>query len=593
MMNVFDAPAQLINELRELHGKQLHVVGPLTPLVHRITSNYFCPYSSSNTGKNRAVQVYKCSQSYADEAEKKHPCSAKLEFQIVNDTIYLLTSDFRHLHPTDSGYLHLTSGKITMDECKFIQQCAIFGGSPGFIRGTLGIPIQPHKLFYERNKADSNQIIDEIQELEKCLRSWDGWKIEITKNPDSSQIMFIFFLHTRIIRYFFASQILIIDDTFCTNNFQLPIEAIVTPDYNQKNQLLAFAYIPDRCQASYEKFMQFLKYHIQVPYCFVSDRSFAQIGAIQTIFPTSLILYCRVHIKRNVESKFGISDVSKSFTDFLFNNADESAFLNFINERKSTFTEIQQRFLERLFQDFSHWAPSASDHILHCGNVTTNRIEGFFGKLKCSLDHKLHTLLFVSNSIKSLAETAILKLIKPKTKAFELPEFLMKRSELILLSPGAIKLIQIELTKITTFKLPPPLLPEECCSFKSTHGLPCCHQILNRMQLRTPWLEITDFNTRWILDPSQDYSPKVEILHNELNQNEKMKHPSSFIELTAKFEPYIDAAEKIPEIHDRLVTCLNDLSKFRFPSLVGNGQVKIIGRSPTHPAAKVQGPRKK
>jgi hypothetical protein len=587
MTRFYDAPAQLISEIKTLHGKPIEDIGSLTQCIHRITSNHCCPYSSANTGKNRAVQLYKCSQKYINERDESVSCSAKLELKIVDSIIYVLTSDFRHNHPTDSDYFHLVSQKLTNDECQFIQKSAIFGGSPGFIRGTLGIPILPHKMHYERNKAGQSHTSNEIQELEKNLPNWDGWKVEISKSTDGSHLMFVFFLHSRLIQYPFSSPILIIDDTFCTNKFQLPIVAIIVPDFNQKNQLLAFAYIPDRCQESYQRFMLFLKNCIHDPYCFITDRCLAQIGAIEAIFPSSFILFCRVHIKRNVESKFGNSDVTIHFVDFLFNDGAEDTFVNFIQTNKTRFTETQQRFIERLLKDFLHWAPSETQHILHLGNVTTNRIEGFFGKLKATLDHKLKSLLFVSNAIKSLAETSILKLFKIKKMEVELPEFLMEKADLGHLSRGAITYMENELAKIRNLNVPKALSTDECCHLKFTHGLHCCHLILQRMQTKTPWLSLADFHKLWMLDTSWKYTTDVELSKKFLSCEESINPRTTFIDLSAKFEPFIDAAAKVPEIQERLISCLEDLSKFRVQNFVGHGQLKTVGRPSTHPAAKV------
>jgi hypothetical protein len=205
-----------------------------------------------------------------------------------------------------------------------------------------------------------------------------------------------------------------IDDTFCTNRFDLPIISVIAPDFNLKNQLVGFGYIPDRRQESYSQFLSFLKSYLTEVNCFVTDRSVAQIAALRKNYPNAFLIYCKIHIQRNVDSHFPHSEIPLHFNGLFNGTESEEEFFKYIHEKTKDFSQKQQRFIENLMAESNHWLPSHVNKLRHYGNVTTNRIEGFFGVLKPSLDHKINTLLHVANSIKSMAETAAMHIYQEK-----------------------------------------------------------------------------------------------------------------------------------------------------------------------------------
>lgn len=99
------------------------------------------------------------------------------------------------------------------------------------------------------------------------------------------------------------------DETAMTNMYGLPLEAMIVIDQEAHTQLLAYSIIPNK---SSESFKYFFKDYIELGgktfRIIVVDRLQAQLDALQEIFPNSYIVFCLVHIRRELLLYFQTSD---------------------------------------------------------------------------------------------------------------------------------------------------------------------------------------------------------------------------------------------------------------------------------------------
>jgi hypothetical protein len=112
--------------------------------------------------------------------------------------------------------------------------------------------------------------------------------------------------------------------------------------------------------------------------------------------------------------------------------------------------------------------------------------------------------------------------------------------------------------------------------------------ILDRMKISEKWLTLDDFNDFWVLPVDWSFPNEIELTRSISKQNEKGVSHSTFVQFSSQFEPFFDAAGKHPEVHLKLMSCLEDLGKFRIGDGIGKGVIKTIGRPVTHPAKKVR-----
>ena len=126
--------------------------------------------------------------------------------------------------------------------------------------------------------------------------------------------------------------------------------------------------------------------------------------AIKEVFPDSHIIFCRVHIGKNIRDKVGI-EMAHVFKEVFSGKMAESEFLDVCEQHIANNNGTKSsKFLEKLLTQKEHWLPSLTGTYVHLDNQTTNRVEGFFGTLKNLLEHNIQTLANVVRAMYNRAE---------------------------------------------------------------------------------------------------------------------------------------------------------------------------------------------
>ena len=136
------------------------------------------------------------------------------------------------------------------------------------------------------------------------------------------------------------------EDTSCTNEFALPLVAVLCRDDSETVHCVAWGIIKNRITDSFVRFLTFVAKYFRDIKTFVCDRHYAQQKAIVQVFGEHVnVLHCCVHIARNILQNTGTnSDLLTRFWKMRFvrDETSERAFLETLERlhaaKRSMFT---------------------------------------------------------------------------------------------------------------------------------------------------------------------------------------------------------------------------------------------------------------
>ena len=101
--------------------------------------------------------------------------------------------------------------------------------------------------------------------------------------------------------------VLIMDTTYKTNKYRLPLLEVVGVTSTELTFSVAFAYLDSEQKDNFTWALQKLKQLIyqeeSIPAVIVTDRDVAMLNAVHNVFPSSCNLLCHFHITKNVNAK--------------------------------------------------------------------------------------------------------------------------------------------------------------------------------------------------------------------------------------------------------------------------------------------------
>lgn len=127
----------------------------------------------------------------------------------------------------------------------------------------------------------------------------------------------------------FSRNIFYIDTTVSTNKYNKPLLVVLTKDWDDKGQLLAFGLMFDETEEGYllllKQLRKVLNFEPEVIHC---DRSAQQLNALIQNFPKSHIQFCSLHIARNLLKYFNkTSPVYRLYKLFMFRKISEETLI--------------------------------------------------------------------------------------------------------------------------------------------------------------------------------------------------------------------------------------------------------------------------
>jgi len=266
-----------------------------------------------------------------------------------------------------------------------------------------------------------------------------------------------------------------------------------------------------------------------MPFAVIVDRELALMNALNTVFTQSKVIVCQWHVNNNVEThckpRFTTEDTWDRFSGFwhkVMHAKTEGDFETAWNGLCSEYSEYPTMitYLERWLPYKEYFVDAWINRHLHFGNTTSSRVESGHAALKkylCvssgNLGRVYHNILLCVNNQR---QEILAKIDSEKSRIphrFNTPFY----SEVVRkVSVCALKKIHDQGQRIDNMG-PGQELPPCSGSFKSSHGLPCAHDILELRQSGQN-LTMDHIHQHWWLHGST-----VPVQRNSGNQQEMLQ----------------------------------------------------------------------
>ena len=290
--------------------------------IHRPDLSYFVFRRSYET-KNGIFWLFECSfggrsrSTKTNSKKTRFQCKASFKIRIYGGQGYLIEENLNHTHSTDEEFIKSWS-KPDSTICTKIQEMTERGETCSTIRKNLGLTI-PTSVFYDIRRP----IIKKSKTLDHDILSQlfngtfsDRWIIIKHHIEDTNELESLSFLSKRFLKTPIALDVVQMDDIQCISNDNHSIINICIKDANDVCQLIAFAVTHSRKECDFARFISDLKEHHGEPRVFIVDRCGQQLEAIKNT-TKSLIVFCRVHVRRNIEEMFGGGVVVRSYDQLI------------------------------------------------------------------------------------------------------------------------------------------------------------------------------------------------------------------------------------------------------------------------------------
>ena len=559
----------------------------LTEYVNQTSKKLNCPMSAFKTGNERTNQVYKCrfgGIKRGRSVKKDCPCCVKFRRE-KNGSYSFYEGNWIHNHSVKKKVFDAHFSLVTKEVVREANRQQMLKVPPAQIRTNCSINSNSD-IFYEmRRKTIHNGKSETFESFkEKCV--FEDFYSHI--NAPNNQFEDATYIQTEIAESAFATDYLFIDDTSGTNVYDKPLEIMIVIDPEKKSQILGFSILKDQQKESYAQCLTIAKSMIKCDQRIVcSDRSPAQIWAIKNVFPSSLIVFCLLHIKRDLEKCFGETDEIVLYFNLITNNYKYCDWYVGILQRR--LPSLQQKegykIIDFLLSNLDSWLPSRLIQQGATFAMTNNRSEGFFGLFKSKYGYSRVTL---TQLVTNLVNFARLMQVQSERKKAKDQNFydgfnLLPNKDLPQIGHMALKILSEEYTSFLNKYDNSPFCTWCHLRNSSFHAfaLPCRH-IMTKNQ---PQFKLRDFHPRYLrieVEPTQiansiDITPKTN--NNNLN---------SYTNIMATLSPYASVAPRVPEVMsifndaiDKLHSTKSNINEGMPPTLA------IKGKLPAHPANNV------
>ena len=418
------------------------------------------------------------------------------------------------------------------------------------IRLTEKLTCSKDVLYSARREEIRKLKESEMDDLMREIQGWHNWENEV--RTLDKKLESLYFFHIPVMSTPYARDIAVIDDTSCTNFYGLPLLVIIAVDENFRSQVMSFSVLPGRRTEDFVAYLTAVKNRVGIIRLFVCDRNKTQIRAIRQVFPEAKIIYCAIHIGRNLKQKVG-KEMQILYKKMRRSVIGEDEFLEVCEDHiRSNPGAKSSKLLTGLLTEREHWLPSITGQYTHCDNETSNRVEGFFGTLKKLIDHKTQTLARLVRAVYLRSERMLLTSLNDRQMS--LPDDLMSDDDVAQVGNYALAMCLSEYMDLHDKGVLTNEYSATCCNNHAMFDLPCRHLLLQRMKEDCcPLLSIDDIPQRWrrsiqIEERSPNTVERVALTKNDNDQE------WSYSACVAKFERYFSNARRSEKV--RMV--LND-----------------------------------
>jgi hypothetical protein len=466
---------------------------------------------------------------------------------------------------------------------------------------------------YNMRHANDGEARSESQILLESLEDWTDFESDF--GTQQGRFVYCYFFHRIFEQSDMARDTLFVDDAACTNRFRLPLVVILCRDDHSLSQLVAFAFIPNRTVGAFTAFFEWVRQRLlrdgdtdesAVPAAILLDRHPAQFAATDDTFDNTLAAFCYKHLSANIRTTMGPrSAVEQGFHMLNARKISDELFIAICEESIQNLAgqPTRKRFVRKLVQIIGHYSPARV--LAVTPDRTTSRDEGWIGRLRYQLHHKIESLVNIVRAAVRLGRLAVSSHYDESELTFALSFDILSQEEQRRVGTFAIKMIMAELTKLQNA---PPEGIGDCkfatCEAAHRWHLPCAHLLRDRKAANVdghprPLLSLKDIPDRWQSDPiwgragltgARVSRTTITQPPDEWSRDDGRFYPN----FLAKIEPFISDGHRLPGVRELcigFVDQLHDLCRPPEPAPSGDDgscqdpiTIEVAGAQFRHPA---------
>ena len=442
------APQSIVDAGRRL--LELDVANGISTLVHdtvvvKIGCNNVPLFVIVSGSRGHTLFSFKCV--YAG-------CTAFMDVRILRhaDVIKWIVMGISHNHGFSTFPRRVPRNTFSADTRATIYDMAIQNKTSAEIRMACGCLCNKDVFQNALRRARSDTRADQSRALRDAAAKSALWSSEVHLT-DHNVFFKAFFDNPALVAKRLLVTHVFMDDTSCTNEFAFPMVSILCRHDSDRVHCIAWAFVKNRTNDSFTRFLTFVAKYFGDIKTFVCDRHYSQQKAIVHVFGQCVnVLHCCVHIARNIQHNTGAkSDLLSRFwtTRFARTEAAERAFMDALERlhasKRSMFTTLLTNSLDlylpsrinnaldvELFPEINTFknvtftshsvddpvkarVSALRDEIAHFGQFrrdvlsldNTNTIEGYFNTIKRRTPSKTATLLDIFNAVTFTEESAL------------------------------------------------------------------------------------------------------------------------------------------------------------------------------------------
>jgi len=309
MSLIFSTPEDLVNTIISIETN-IDDLKDIKTILNALSFRYGIRFKNHSTGPSRNFQYYSCSMD-----KTIYNCKSRVVFSIFNGKIKFEKANWDHSHDFRS-FQKEKKFMLSPSQIKSIQDATMNGMSAGRIRIMEQLTCGSDLLYEIRRPILRAIKSNEIDRLIRISKEFKDYQYEIMTN-ENNEFNGAYYFPVRITKSNYANDICIVDDTVCTNNFNKPLIVSLAVDQNSLTQVTGFGLMIKKEKIDFIKYFQKLKANIGNDIrLFITDRSYAQVAAMKEVFPNARIIFCFLHLKRNLVHAFETNHICESLVTF-------------------------------------------------------------------------------------------------------------------------------------------------------------------------------------------------------------------------------------------------------------------------------------
>lgn len=498
---------------------------------------------------------------------KQYQCKSFIRLKVDHNLskIILVEGNFIHSHPLSQDFYNSWLGPSKSTRNQIITYTKQ-GESAAYIRRKITESVSARKFYDIRRSYLNSREIDTIKTIQSIIHNLlEKYEIKLHMNKSNNQILEVTFISRMFKNKIIAKDILQIDDIMMTNDYDMPILNLLFIDENNNSQILGFSIMSSKEKEIFKFILDDVKSIIGTPRVVIIDRLKAQKAAIEEIMPNTTIVFCKVHMIRSIEQTFGPqSIIYKLFHKFIENQISRNYYIDSLNHAMMNSSK-NKRAIQALIDEIDCYDPGTLLSLCLREQRTTNAIEGLNGNIRQRLEGKqdIETVINILDHL--VYEFAW----RSEKMLVEIDSNIYKGNVLGLVAVDKLK-NEVEIAKKTkkqimdgkaNIELLKWINDRNCkCIAKIEYGLPCVHDIVNRLDKQNPLItenEIPEIYFKKLYQTQESNTFQNEIIEHEIH--EVTHYDLSYSPLTRAFEEIASVVQRNDKVKELVVKLFNEL----------------------------------